>query len=191
MDNDRILKKSIFGGFNKSDVLGYIEKLQHENTALADELHAKSEECADLKSVQNEAEVLKRQNSELAVIKSALSAKAEQVRSLEAELATMNEKYAELESKCEAMTGTGNNALIQNAMRYSDSLVSSAKETADRVIADAGLSLNSAKGEIRAAGKAVSDAGAGLNSSFDALNLSVENLVNSLGKYSEKLTAGE
>ena len=42
MDNERILKRSLFGGFRREDVLNYIEKLQSENVALAEELRAKS-----------------------------------------------------------------------------------------------------------------------------------------------------
>ena len=62
MDSERILKKSMFGGFKREDVIDYIEKLQAENSSLAQEVRDLSARAADIDELNNEIVSLKEQN---------------------------------------------------------------------------------------------------------------------------------
>ena len=180
MDNDRLLKKSLFGGFKREDVLDYIEKLQSENVALADELREKSAECAEGVS-QEDFAALKAENEEL---------KAE-IEKLKADINAFEEKAAEEPSDYDKFSGEKSGVLIQEAMKYSDSLVNGAKETAGKALETAGVSINSAASDIRTAGERVTTAQVNLNYSLDAIRQSVDSLIEELGSVSEKIYPGE
>ena len=180
MNSDRLLKKSLFGGFKREDVLDYIEKLQSENVSLADELREKSAECAEGVSAE-EFEALRAENEEL---------KAE-IESLRSQIQELEEKASADPSDYDKFSGEKSGALIQDAMKYSDSLVNGAKETAGKALETAGASINSAASDIRSAGERVTTAQVNLNYSLDAIKQSVDSLIEELGSVSEKICPGE
>ncbi len=180
MNNDRLLKKSLFGGFRREDVLDYIEKLQSENVALADELREKSAECAE--GVSAEAfEAIQAENEEL---------KAE-IENLKSQIQALEEKTVTEQSDYDKFSGETSGALIQDAMKYSDSLVNGAKETAGKALETAGSSIKTAASDIRTAGERVTTAQVNLNYSLDAIKQSVDSLIEELGSVSEKICPGE
>lgn len=192
MNSDRILKKSVFGGFKREDVLSYIEKLQSENVALADELREKSAECAGSVS-GDDFSALKSENEEL----------KEKIRSLNERLEALGREKEELEAKLsqpseqinrsgyDAFSGESSGVLIQEAMKYSDTLVSGAKQTASKALETAGGSIDSAAADIRAAGERVRTAQVNLDFSLNAVKKSVDELIENLGSISEKINPGE
>ncbi|MBR6702276.1 MAG: hypothetical protein IKI78_03955 [Clostridia bacterium] len=180
MNNDRLLKKSLFGGFKREDVLDYIEKLQSENVSLADELREKSAECSDCVSAE-EFEALRAENEEL---------KAE-IESLKSQIQAAGEKAAADESDYDKFSGEKSGALIQDAMKYSDSLVNGAKDTAVKALETAGGTIKSAAADIRSAGERVTTAQVNLNYSLDAIRQSVDSLIDELSTVSEKICPGE
>lgn len=93
MNNDRILKKSLFGGFNREDVLSYVEKLQSENVSLAEELREKSAQCAEQGSEMAELDALREANALLRVQVSELTERDNQLSALNSELSAAKNKY--------------------------------------------------------------------------------------------------
>lgn len=93
MNNDRILKKSLFGGFNREDVLSYVEKLQSENVSLAEELREKSVQCAEQGSEMAELDSLREENALLRVQVSELTERDNQLSALNSELSAAKNKY--------------------------------------------------------------------------------------------------
>lgn len=180
MNNDRLLKKSLFGGFRRADVLDYIEKLQGENVELADELREKSAECVEGVSAE-EFDSLKAENEEL----------KKRIESLESQIQSQEEKKSQEASDYDKFSGEKSGALIQDAMKYSDSLVNGAKETAGKALETAGGSINSAAADIRTAGERVTTAQVNLNYSLDAIRQSVDSLIDELDSVCEKICPGE
>jgi len=254
MNNDRILKKSLFGGFKREDVLDYVEKLQSENVSLASELREKSVECAELSGIKEEYDELKNNydslvsraselssshqaladsNSELmqranraealyesnlheleslkakcaeleeksarsesaALLNSELEARVlgaqANVATLETELSETKEKYSALETEFTKLSEEQSNALIQNAMKYSDTLVTEANETANKVIGEAGSSIGGATEEISAAGERLKTAQVNLDYSLNSVRSSVDALLDTLSKCSSELMSGD
>ena len=93
MNNDRILKKSLFGGFNREDVLGYVEKLQSENVSLAEELREKSAQCAEQGSEMAELDALREANALLRAQVNELTERDNQLSALNSELSAAKNKY--------------------------------------------------------------------------------------------------
>ncbi len=93
MNNDRILKKSLFGGFNREDVLSYVEKLQSENVSLAEELREKSAQCAEQGGEIAELDALREANALLRTQVNELTERDNQLLSLNSELSAEKNKY--------------------------------------------------------------------------------------------------
>ncbi len=59
MSDKPVLKKSLFGGFRKKDVIDYIEKLQSENVSFKRELENRSESFDDSQALRAELDALR------------------------------------------------------------------------------------------------------------------------------------
>ncbi len=209
MDNERILKRSLFGGFRREDVLNYIEKLQSENIALAEELRAKSAECSENGTLMDDYESARKETEELTKTIEALRAENEKLskscseaaaranrneaaaEELRHELDSIGEKYEALENEYAKATEDKSNALIQDAIRYSDSLVAGARKTADKVINDAHGALGEATGEIFAAKERIAESRRIFDESLSSVKENVDRLIESLSKCSSELSTGE
>lgn len=65
MGSNQVLKKSVFGGFNKEKVLGYVEQLQAEILGLKKELAAKNADSSEIAKLNDENAELKNSSNPL------------------------------------------------------------------------------------------------------------------------------
>ncbi len=209
MNSDRILKKAVFGGFNRADVMDYVEKLQSENAALAEEVRLRSEDGRRLEALSREyekqtAEIkntkamlddargrlnsfgqqISRLNDEVKVLKAENDSLKNSLSQKENELSSVSSEFAVLKSD-------KSNSLIQDAMKYSDSLVESAKESAGRALVKAGDSISAASLDIKTAGERVRTAQVNLDYSLNSVKAGVDKLIEELEGAINSLHTGE
>ncbi len=202
MKSDRILKKAVFGGFKRADVLDYVEKLQRENVSLAEELRQKCADSSEIESIRAEYEKMK---SELGGIKAELEEALPKLREAEEKAAALGSENAALretlsskenelssiEREYAVFRNDKSNALIQDAMKYSDTLVDTAKESAGRALVKAGDSINAASLDIKTAGERVRTAQVNLDYSLNSVKSSVDKLIEELESAVDSLHPGE
>ena len=205
MSSDAVLKKTLFGGFKKSDVIDYIEQIQKENCSLKNELQLKETATSELDGLQKEYELLKAKYDEQSKIAEELQNKNDSLMTINAEysvkleeknadaqkanvaLADAETKYNELVNDYNQLSGDKANAVIKDAMKYADSLVAAAKESAAQILAKANNAISSASSEISDANVRVKTAQSNLNYSLDSVQSGVESLLNNLSKYAGEL----
>ncbi len=205
MSSDAVLKKTLFGGFKKSDVIDYIEQIQKENCSLKNELQLKETATSELDGLQKEYELLKAKYDEQSKITEELQNKNNSLMTINAEysvkleeknadaqkasvaLANAETKYNELVNDYNQLSGDKANAVIKDAMKYADSLVAAAKESAAQILAKANNAISSASSEISDANVRVKTAQSNLNYSLDSVQSGVESLLNNLSKYAGEL----
>ena len=205
MSSDAVLKKTLFGGFKKSNVIDYIEQIQKENCSLKNELQLKETATSELDGLQKEYELLKAKYDEQSKIAEELQNKNDSLMTINAEysvkleeknadaqkasvaLANAETKYNELVNDYNQLSGDKANAVIKDAMKYADSLVAAAKESAAQILAKANNAISSASSEISDANVRVKTAQSNLNYSLDSVQSGVESLLNNLSKYAGEL----
>ena len=205
MSSDAVLKKTLFGGFKKSNVIDYIEQIQKENCSLKNELQLKETATSELDGLQKEYELLKAKYDEQSKIAEELQNKNDSLMTINAEysvkleeknadaqkanvaLADAETKYNELVNDYNQLSGDKANAVIKDAMKYADSLVAAAKESAAQILAKANNAISSASSEISDANVRVKTAQSNLNYSLDSVQSGVESLLNNLSKYAGEL----
>lgn len=205
MSSDAVLKKTLFGGFKKSDVIDYIEQIQKENCSLKDELKSKEKVLSELDELKKQYELLKVKQDEQSKITEELQNKNNSLMAINAEysvkleeknadaqkanvaLADAETKYNELVNDYNQLSGDKANAVIKDAMKYADSLVAAAKESAAQILAKANNAISSASSQINDANIRVKTAQSNLNYSLDSVQSGVESLLNNLSKYAGEL----
>ncbi len=209
MNSDRILKKTVFGGFKRADVLSYVEKLQGENVSLAQELRQKSTDASKLEEINDK---FIRQSSEIENLRAKLSdtdglnkileekiaALENEIGSLKNENSSLKEALSKKESELSDISreyavfkNDKSNSLIQDAIKYSDSLVDTAKESANNTLIKAGDSINSVSIEIKTAGERVRTAQVNLDYSLSSIKSCVDELLQELENSAKRLIPGE
>ena len=202
MGSDKILKKSAFGGFKKEGVLNYVEKLQAEilslkkelnNTVSCDENRKLEEKCKEYEAIVAEADsakkLLETENLKLVEDNKVLSAKyQESLKSIsdyetkiilcENKIAEIEKKFSEIETLYENASQTDNkaNAMMLDAVNYSEKIVAKANEKVDSAMADAASVL-------RNAFAVASDASDKLKTSknnFESSTVALDNALNNL-----------
>lgn len=182
MDSERILRTSIFGGFRREDVLGYVEELKGEIAVLQEELKGKvakmdalsekvetlSEACEQAKETEQKLvevtaalETEQQKNETLAAENAELSAR---VAAIDGEKAAMEQKAAEIRAS-EAQLG----AAFLDARKYSDEIVCAANKKANETQNDASDSIAKQATEV-----------AKLSADVDALSLMLSKSIESL-----------
>ena len=187
-NSDRILKKTVFGGFRRSEVLDYVEKLQSENVSLADELRQKSVDSSKLDELMSDND---RQASEISNMKVLLENAEEKNLALEEQVNSLLSEVESLKAENASLKNDKSNSLIQDALKYSDSLVESAKESAGRALLRAGDSINAASLDVKSAGERVRTAQVNLDYSLSAVKTSVDKLIDELEAAAGSLHSGE
>ena len=182
MDSERILKKSMFGGFKREDVIDYIEKLQAENSTLAQEVRDLSSRNADINELKNEIVSLKEQNEKYRLEFEELSTKAAELEKNNSELIAKKSPFFV------PADAAGTSPLIQDAMKYSDTIVKSATETAQTVIDKAATSINASGDEITTEIQRIKTAQSNLEYSLNAVSESMEKLIECLRENVKELT---
>lgn len=204
MSSEKILKKSTFGGFKKEGVLNYIEELQAEILSLKKELNNSKNnqnEIDELKKIiqNNETEAsalkkenidLKTENTELKSINKSysedLSKAQNSVKELESRIGVYEEKFSEIEKKFSEIesvyaskSAESNNkasVMMQDAVSYSEKIISKANETAKANITKVDVAVKKALTEITDAAQNIKCA----RSEYDASVATVEKSVSSL-----------
>lgn len=196
MSNQRIIKKSIFGGFKKEDVINYIEQLQKEIA----ELKKTEFEFVQLK---NDYEIL---NNKLAQAEQNFKFSCQQIDSLKqekAQLLSKEEEYVlhekELSSIIEdyerkVVSSEAKISLLEhNISELQDSYarVDEAEKYISDIKMDAGNSVLNTKNEISSAQDRIKTACVNFDSALSSLKSSTDILVNVLDIASERLGSVE
>ncbi len=194
MANDfTIMKTAIFGGFKKSDVLSFIEKLQAETEDVKELLDTKRKEALELK---NKIDELEEKIEELSKIKDELAEKDSQIKDLSAKLDNaivenkqLSEKAIEFDEKSEKLRRAEKQigAAYIDARRYSDDLVENAKSKAKDIGAIASQDIKREAIEIETLLKDVDTISRKFNSSIEQLHKDVYALSSKLNSSASNL----
>lgn len=187
MASEKILKKSIFGGFSKESVFSYIEKLQNDGIALKEEFEEfKAEAKRSAEEKDCEIEALKSKNASL------LESNAEY--SLRAEEANANiEAYEAKLSRCTQMIediGAKFEELQSKYDHYGDAgaLIAQAQASADEINGEARKALCDAAEKISAANDRMRNACTEFGSSTDTVRNGAEELLKVISELSERFS---
>ncbi len=194
MANDfTIMKTALFGGFKKSDVLEFIEKLQREMEDVKKSLDSKRTEALELK---NKIEDLEDKLEELSKVKDEISEKDAQIKRLSEELEkslaenkVLNEKSYEFDEKSEKLRRAEKQigAAYIDARRYSDDLVEGAKAKAKDIGAIASQDIKREANEIETLLKDVDLISRKFNSSIEQIHKDVYALSSKLNSSASNL----
>lgn len=194
MNNDiTVMKTSIFGGFKKSDVLAYVEKLQLETAEVKEQLDNKRNESLELKRKIDELEI---RIENLCTVSEKLSEKEIEANALAVKLELAlkeNEQLAEringFEEKSEKLKRAEKQigAAYIDARRYSDELVDNAKSKAKDIGAIASQDVKHEANEIEQLLKDVDAISRKFNSSLEQLHKDVYALGNKLNNSASTL----
>ena len=125
MENGKVFRGSVFGGFNKQDVMNYVEQLQNEMASVKQQLKelenqldaqsAELERIPELESQLERMQQVEQQNTELMT----------EVERLSRDSQKAQDEYEKVKS-AEAQLG----AAFVDARRYSDEIITAAKDRA-------------------------------------------------------------
>lgn len=194
MNNDiTVMKTSIFGGFKKSDVLAYVEKLQLETADVKEQLDNKRNESLELKRKIDELEI---RIENLCTVSEKLADKEKEANDLAVKLEIAlkeNEQFLEkingYEEKSEKLKRAEKQigAAYIDARRYSDELVDNAKSKAKDIGAIASQDVKREANEIEQLLKDVDAISRKFNSSLEQLHKDVYALGNKLNNSASSL----
>lgn len=194
MNNDiTVMKTSIFGGFKKSDVLAYVEKLQLETAEVKEQLDNKRNESLELKRKIDELEI---RIENLCTVSERLAEKEKEANDLAVRLEIAlkeNEQFVEkinsFEEKSEKLKRAEKQigAAYIDARRYSDELVDNAKSKAKDIGAIASQDVKREANEIEQLLKDVDAISRKFNSSLEQLHKDVYALGNKLNNSASSL----
>lgn len=215
MSLDNVLKKSAFGGFKKEGVLNYVEQLQAEilslkkdlnNSVASDEENRKLEkrceayEC-EIGRLKKENSLLEEKNDALVSenielmnrIKereSAVSDYENKISVCENKLAEIEKKFSEIETLYNKSAQGENkaNAMMLDAVNYSEKIIAKANEKADSAVSDAASAVASAFALVADASDSFKTSRTNYECSFAAMENGVENLKKILSALSEDLS---
>jgi hypothetical protein len=187
MKEDAILKKSLFGGFNKKDVLALIEKIQTDHI---DDSEALKNKDLELEAIKDEAakledrlEAEKKRFSALASLNDDYCERIyeleEEIRTQSAEIEGIKEDFGRLK-KVESQIGS----LLVDAVLYSDRVTERAKSTADSITSNAKQSLSSTAIDVCKLSQDIAKVSAEFSSEISV----VVNKVDALSKTLNELT---
>ncbi len=187
MSEKRILKKSVFGGFKKEDVLDYIEMLQKEIVTLKAEANANSANKSELDSLKSKNVELLRNNAAL----------KEENDKIKGENLTLLESGASLSLKIEEATVKSDcyrKKLEELENKYSEikeeySKIVDIRKVSNEITGEADIKIKDAKKNIQSAGDRLKTACVNFDSSSVSLKTCIENLISTLDAASEKLNS--
>ena len=199
MAEKNILKKSVFGGFKKEDVINYIEQLQQEIVNLRREVGECSSYKRDFELMKKEMESvekdlavqreentsLKEKNSELISINASLNLKSEEMQvAVEACEKKLSESEARAKKLETALAESESNA---SKIREAEKIVADAHAAAISAKKEAAASIEGAKNEMTGVNDRIKTACVNFESAAASLRMSAENLMEAFSRASEKL----
>ncbi len=187
MSEKKILKRSVFGGFKREDVLDYIEMLLKEILALKAELNANTANQSELDSLKSKNDELLRSSAELKEENEKLKAEnlslLESSTSLSLEIEELTVKSEDDRKKFEELE----NKYSELKAEYSK--VSDVKEVSNEITCEADMKIKEAKNNILSAGDRLKTVCVNFESSSVSLKSCIENLISALDASSDKLNS--
>ncbi len=144
MSEDVFIKNVLFGGFNKEEVLKYIEKIQKEYAAEVDRIKQKDDQTDQLRlQVKQLEEQLASEHSRFAALASLNDEYCERIYSLEEQIKEQNKNFESIQEDCNRFKNLESQigALLVDAVLYSDKMTAKAKQAATIITADAKQTL--------------------------------------------------
>lgn len=186
MENGKILRGSVFGGFNKKDVVNYIEQMQNEMAAVRNQFSELQiefqKQSVELKRIPELEEQLKnkqeveQQNADL----------ARQIETLQADQQKIKEEYDKFKLS-EAQLG----AAFFDAHRYSDKLVAAAKDRAADVSKQASDDISFKADQIRQVAADAEKLTVEMHQKMEALSKSISDLSGKMNSVAVTLVKSE
>ena len=158
--NKKILRKSMFGGFKKADVINYIEKIQQENVNVRRELNdyaaykrdfesvsaAKEQAEKELAILKAENESLKAKNVELIGENASYNMKIEEMK---VEVSETEKALKESEAKVDELEKRMSDVeSVYSKIKNAENIIEDAKITAEAIVNNARSSVDGAKNDI-------------------------------------------
>lgn len=200
MENERILRTSVFGGFKKDDVLKYVEELKKEISALNEEIKEKAEKLSSLtgkvEELSEACEDARATEIELAKTKDEVTVLQTENESLRAEnlifakrMATLDEEEKAIEEKAEQvkLSEAQLGAAFLDARKYSDEIVTAANRKATDTQNEASDSIEAQAAEIAKLSTDVDTLSDTLTKSVAALHADITALSLKLTKAAQSL----
>lgn len=201
MNSEKLMRTSMFGGFKKSDVLGYIEELQcnmeevkRREEKKAQEAEMLAENVAELRA---ELDEVKRKNMALtekvAAFDSVCTENTElkaQAQYLTAQVNGYEQTKQDLQRKSESLKTTEAQlgAAFLDARRYSDEIVAAANQKADEISADVSDSIKAQADEIARLTADVDAISASFARSIEELHANIEELAHKMSAAAKELS---
>jgi DNA repair exonuclease SbcCD ATPase subunit len=171
MENGKKFRSSMFGGFNKQDVMSYIEQLTNELSEvkkqfaeLEEQFNAQSEKLEEIPVLEQQLE----EKSKVEEENEKLLSEVEQLRSSQR---AAQDEYEKVKA-AEAQLG----AAFVDARRYSDEIVSAAKDRAADVSKQASDDISLKAEQIRQVASDAEKLTAEMRSKMEALSRSISDL---------------
>lgn len=199
MGKKEVLKKSVFGGFKKEDVINYIEQLQQEIVNLKRELSDCSAYKRDLEIMKNSKEQLEKElsaqceentslkakNSELTEINNSLNLKTGEMN---ISLENSERKLREFEKIAEKLkSDLAESESNLSKLKEAEKIIVDAKESATAIKTDTKNIVVNAHSDILSANDRIKTACVNFDSAAASLRASADGLLNALSQACEKL----
>ncbi|MCR4925607.1 MAG: hypothetical protein K5917_04885 [Clostridiales bacterium] len=187
MKKDHIFKKSVFGGFNRKDVLQYIDEIKKETVAEKEVSKALVEKCDALTSTIDGLETeISNANSRETKLLNDLSDKTDEIIALEKKIAELEGKIETLEENSEKykMVESQVGSMIVDARCYSDKVIENAKEKVGEISAEYCEIADDISKEI-------DDMSGDLHSVSDKVSSVINTVVDKLSKLTNHLKSAE
>ena len=171
MSNSTLFRGKVFGGFNRKDVLAYIEQLQNKLAALRTDFDALDSQVRVLQRENAQIPELLKQAEEKAELEKVNEELCERIRELEAGQSRADEEYEKVKA-AEAQLG----AAFVDARRYSDEIVSAARDRAADVSKQASDDIALKAEQIRSVAAEADRITLDMRQKMEALSRSISDL---------------
>jgi cell division septum initiation protein DivIVA len=190
MSNESIIRKSFFGGFNRADVLDYIEMLQRENADLRQGIDDRENILASLEEAYNTCASLREEKESLEKANVDLLEQAKELTEENAKLKEALEEARVNSAVPDAFNDPDDKggAVIRGAVKYADSIVDAAKQNAADIMLAAKERIDMAAEGIVQAQERANTARSNLDFSLVSVGESINAMLDSLGTLTDELS---
>jgi len=190
VNEDILIKSVMFGGFNKEEVLKYIEKIQSEHLAQIEEMKHKQYETEQallqVKELELQLEAEKKRFSALTKLNDEY---CEKIYALEEQKKELNNKFESMQEDCGRMKSveTQIGSLLLNAALYSDKITQKAKQTANNVTENARQNIVSANEDVCRLGLDISQTASVFSKDISTISEKIKDLSETLSSLEKRL----
>lgn len=191
MGEDAIIKSVMFGGFDKEDVLKYIEKIQTEHLAEMEIMKQKQAETEKAWiRVKELEEQLAAESSRFSALTRLNDEYCEKIYALEEQQKELNKKFESMQEDCNRLKSVESQigSLLLNAALYSDKITQKAKLAASGVTDDARQNIVSANEDVSRIGSDFSQAASTFSNDISAISSKIEDLSETLTSLAGRLS---